>query len=64
VSLEVERAFELAPGQELPPLPEAGDAEPFALQDICGPDLEAAARGAYWRDYAAYGFADWRPYAA
>ncbi len=51
-------------GQELPPLPEAGDAEPFALQGIYGPDLEAAARGAYWRDYAAYGFADWRPYAA
>ncbi|MBL9058059.1 MAG: nodulation protein NodH, partial [Rhodobacteraceae bacterium] len=51
-------------GQELPPLPEAGDAEPFALQDIYGPDLEVAARGAYWRDYAAYGFADWRPYAA
>jgi LPS sulfotransferase NodH len=48
-------------GQELPPLPEAGPTMPFALQDIYGPDLEAAARGAYWRDYAAYGFADWRP---
>ncbi len=48
-------------GQELPALPEAGQTMPFALQDIYDPDLEAAARGAYWRDYAAYGFADWRP---
>ncbi len=32
---------------------------PFALKDIYGPDLEAAARGAYWRDYEGFGFGDW-----
>ena len=51
-------------GQSLPPLPEPKERAPFALDDLYGPDLEAAARGAYWRDYAAYGFSDWAPYAA
>ena len=31
------------------------------LAEIYGPDLEAAAREAYDRDYAGFGFADWRP---
>lgn len=51
-------------GQDLPPLPPAQDEGPYSLHSLYGPDLEAAARGAYWRDYAAYGFADWAPYAA
>jgi LPS sulfotransferase NodH len=48
-------------GQSLPPLPAATTTEPFALQDIYGPDLEAAARAAYGRDYSGFGFADWQP---
>ena len=51
-------------GQDLPPLPEPKERSPFALRDLYGPDLEAAARGAYGRDYTAYGFSDWVPYAA
>lgn len=51
-------------GQDLPPLPEPKERSPFALRDLYGPDLEAAARSAYGRDYTAYGFSDWVPYAA
>lgn len=42
----------------------AESALPFALKDIYGPDLEAAARAAYWRDYEGFGFGDWPDQAA
>jgi len=48
-------------GQDLPPLPPEEDAGPFPLAALYGPDLEEAARAAYWRDYAGYGFANWAP---
>lgn len=48
-------------GEALPPLPEAADKAPFPLDALYGPDLEAAARAAYGRDYVAYGFGDWQP---
>jgi LPS sulfotransferase NodH len=32
-----------------------------SLAEIYGPDLEAAARGAYEKDYTGFGFGDWRP---
>ena len=46
-------------GLEMKPLP--GDAEklPFDLAALYGPDMEKAARDAYGRDYAAYGFGNW-----
>lgn len=47
-------------GLEMKPLPAQSDASPFRLAELYGPDLEKAARDAYGRDYAAYGFADWR----
>ena len=34
--------------------------EHFALADLYGPDIEAACREAYGRDYTAFGFGDWR----
>ncbi|MCU0800539.1 MAG: nodulation protein NodH [Rhodobacteraceae bacterium] len=46
-------------GVTCPPLPPNPEKPKFALADIYGPDLEAAAREAYWRDYTAFGFADW-----
>lgn len=48
-------------GRDLPALPGAAASEPFALGDLYGPDLEAAARAAYGRDYTGFGFGDWRP---
>jgi LPS sulfotransferase NodH len=52
-------------GRDLPPLPPAPAEAPtaFPLAAIYGPDLEAAARAAYGRDYTAYGFGDWQPLA-
>ena len=47
-------------GLPCPPyLPQTVD-EPVTLDAIYGQDLEAAARGAYDRDYAGFGFGDWR----
>jgi hypothetical protein len=45
-------------GVGMPVLPDEA-ALPFALKDIYGPDLEAAARGTYWRDYEGFGFGDY-----
>jgi hypothetical protein len=50
-------------GMAMPALPNE-TALPFALKDIYGPDLEAAARGAYWRDYEGFGYGDWRSHPA
>jgi len=50
-------------GVAMPALPDEA-ALPFALKDIYGPDLEAAARGAYWRDYEGFGYGDWPDHAA
>jgi hypothetical protein len=50
-------------GVQMATLPDE-PALPFALKDIYGPDLEAAARGAYWRDYEAFGYGDWPDHAA
>lgn len=47
-------------GMPMQPLPKMAEKEPFALADLYAPDLEAAARDAYGRDYAAFGFGDWR----
>lgn len=44
----------------LPPEDDAA-ASPFALGAIHDPGIEAAARAAYARDYAAFGFTDWTP---
>ena len=33
----------------------------YALADIYSPELEAAARAAYARDYQVFGFGDWAP---
>ena len=46
-----------APG-DLPAEPELAQ---HALAAIYGADLEVAARAAYWRDYEAFGFANWKP---
>ena len=42
------------------PVPGWPEAAPFALADLYGPDIEAACREAYGRDYTAFGFGDWR----
>ncbi len=42
-----------------PPLPPETDGAQHALAALYGPDLEAAARAAYLRDYEAFGFGDW-----
>lgn len=47
-------------GVALRPLPEVSEKEPFALADLYGRDIEAAAREAYGRDYNAFGYGDWR----
>lgn len=47
-------------GVEMKPLPALAEKEPFALAEIYGRDLEAAARDAYGKDYAAFGYGDWR----
>ncbi len=41
------------------PLPTAADKYPYPLAELYGPDLEAAAREAYWRDYEGFGFRNW-----
>ena len=46
-------------GLPMNPLPSAVDKTAFKLADLYGPDLEAAAREAYWRDYDGFGFGDW-----
>ena len=48
-------------GRNLPPLPAAVAKSAVPLETIYGPDLEAAARAAYGRDYTAYGFGNWQP---
>ena len=48
-------------GVEMKPLPKSTETYPFDLASIYAPDIEKAAREAYGRDYAAYGFADWTP---
>lgn len=48
-------------GRPLPALPPAAPTGPYALDSLYGPDLEAAARAAYGRDYTGLGFGDWRP---
>lgn len=47
-------------GVAMKPLPAVAEKEPFALAEMYGRDLEAAARDAYGRDYAAFGYGDWR----
>ena len=46
-------------GLDMKPLPQEPESPPFQLADLYGPDLEKAAREAYGRDYAAYGFGNW-----
>lgn len=48
-------------GLNMPKLPDQPVETPFALADLYGPDLEAAARDAYWRDFQSFGFLDWKP---
>ncbi|MFN4157195.1 MAG: nodulation protein NodH [Gemmobacter sp.] len=45
-------------GLDCPPLPEAKEARPFALPEVRTPEIDAAAREAYARDYLGFGFAD------
>jgi hypothetical protein len=46
-------------GIACPDLPDDPDAALFPLADLYAPDLEAAARETYWRDFNGFGFADW-----
>ncbi|MDH3263675.1 MAG: nodulation protein NodH, partial [Paracoccaceae bacterium] len=46
-------------GREAPALPEEDALAPYRLEEIYDEELEAAARAAYARDYAAYGYGDW-----
>lgn len=46
-------------GIENLPLPPFTEKRPYSLAKIYGPDLEAAAKAAYWRDYEGFGFGDW-----
>ncbi|MDB5659987.1 MAG: sulfotransferase [Cypionkella sp.] len=46
-------------GIEAKPLPLVADKHPHPLAQLYGPDIEAAAREAYWRDYEGFGFRDW-----
>lgn len=49
-------------GAAAPPLaPPPPDDRPHALAAIWTPEIEAAAREAYARDYQTFGFGDWRP---
>lgn len=41
------------------PLPASTEKFPYALATLYAPDMEAAAREAYWRDYVGYGFGNW-----
>jgi hypothetical protein len=47
-------------GVEMKPLADVTEKEAYSLAEIYGHDLEAAARDAYGRDYAAFGYGDWR----
>lgn len=42
-----------------PPLPQSSEPAQHPLEALYAPDIEAAARAAYARDYEAFGFADW-----
>ena len=46
-------------GLDAKPLPTLADKHPYPLADLYGPDIEAAAREAYWRDYEGFGFRNW-----
>lgn len=46
-------------GLEAKPLPNVADKHPYTLAELYGPDIEAAAREAYWRDYEGFGFRNW-----
>ncbi|MBP9951152.1 MAG: nodulation protein NodH [Cypionkella sp.] len=46
-------------GLPMNPLPTVADKAAFTLAELYGPDLESAAREAYWRDYNGFGFGDW-----
>jgi hypothetical protein len=46
---------------EVPEGPAAGEAAPFALEEIYDDEIEARARAAYPRDYLMFGFGDWAP---
>ena len=46
-------------GRSAPALPAAQPAGPRRLDEIYDEELEAAARAAYGRDYAAFGYGDW-----
>ena len=48
-------------GRNAPPVPKAAvDPGPVTLSQIHDPEIEAAARAAYGRDYVAFGFGDWK----
>ena len=47
-------------GLEMKALPPATESPAHDLGALYGPDLEKAAREAYGRDYAAYGYGDWK----
>lgn len=46
-------------GVACPPIPSLPDPSGDLLSQIYDPEIEAAARDAYGRDYTGYGFADW-----
>ena len=46
-------------GVDLAALPGSSASLPYDLAALYGPDMEAAARAAYGRDYTAYGFGNW-----
>ncbi len=46
-------------GLDAKPLPAVADKHPYLLAELYGPDIEAAAREAYWRDYEGFGFRNW-----
>lgn len=46
-------------GVVMKPLPPNAEVSPYPLAAIYGADMEKAARDAYGKDYAAYGFANW-----
>ncbi len=46
-------------GIDMKPLPPNAETSPYPLASMYGTDLEKAARDAYGKDYAAYGFANW-----
>ncbi len=48
-------------GIAMKPLPPSNQTYPYPLAAIYGADMEKAARDAYGRDYAAFGFTNWSP---